>query len=697
MSKNEDEEDMEELNNNKYEFLNAPILLEEFRKKYLSSLNIFLNDKKFKEKTDSLPILKSSAISKYEKLIQKEENEKAKKRLKNRRNNSTGTFQTLAENIILLPNKKGIKKMINKGIQMRYIINDHELIKITLQAIEENNEINNKLTDPFNAYFHQNNPKIRKRALEQIINSIMPREYQIKKDNISINNKSKNDSSKNDNNSGMNNNNNNLDNNINMDIINNNENLKILNKNLEVLHEKYRPYEEIQKKKSEKYKPILKQFKDNCENHGIITLDQKIDYFVYLYKTDGLKLPKNKDNNSNVNSSSKKGFNTKKEIERLRQGTTSLISKINASSSSSNVYNPKNYLNYSMSDLSLKYMNELKTYYKIQDDFTNINSLENFEKDLTTKIKGFELMKNGFESSNKFIDKLRMYLRWKEVSSEKIILRECDINAEKFLYLIFKKYFNFGNIHNFNIEHNNLGDIGGSYLLTLISKFSIRIDYLNIGYNKIGKQTCEILINILEKNNVKLIGLCIGGNKIGDKLFSEISIGISKNCFLNKLFINDNDLGKISSVILGSILKYDKKIKFLDVSKNKFGDENISYMLKGLICNTCLETLFINDMGLTNKSLRTFETTLCINTTLKTLFLERNKLTYKGWRLLSDILNKNKHIEYISLVGNNFENEYINLIIEQQRQIKSKIISKTDYFIQITSISDDLNLFEYLE
>ena len=697
MSKNEDEEDIEELNNNKYEFLNAPILLEEFRKKYLSSLNIFLNDKKFKEKTDSLPILKSSAISKYEKLIQKEENEKAKKRLKNRRNNSTGTFQSLAENIILLPNKKGIKKMINKGIQMRYIINDHELVKITLQAIEENNEINNKLTDPFNAYFHQNNPKIRKRALEQIINSIMPREYQIKKDNISINNKSKNDSSKNDNNSGMNNNNNNLDNNINMDIINNNENLKILNKNLEVLHEKYRPYEEIQKKKSEKYKPILKQFKDNCENHGIITLDQKIDYFVYLYKTDGLKLPKNKDNNSNVNSSSKKGFNTKKEIERLRQGTTSLISKINASSSSSNVYNPKNYLNYSMSDLSLKYMNELKTYYKIQDDFTNINSLENFEKDLTTKIKGFELMKNGFESSNKFIDKLRMYLRWKEVSSEKIILRECDINAEKFLYLIFKKYFNFGNIHNFNIEHNNLGDIGGSYLLTLISKFSIRIDYLNIGYNKIGKQTCEILINILEKNNVKLIGLCIGGNKIGDKLFSEISIGISKNCFLNKLFINDNDLGKISSVILGSILKYDKKIKFLDVSKNKFGDENISYMLKGLICNTCLETLFINDMGLTNKSLRTFETTLCINTTLKTLFLERNKLTYKGWRLLSDILNKNKHIEYISLVGNNFENEYINLIIEQQRQIKSKIISKTDYFIQITSISDDLNLFEYLE
>ena len=449
------------------------------------------------------------------------------------------------------------------------------------------------------------------------------------------------------------------------------------------------------KKKSDKYRPVLKQFKDNCENHGIITLDQKIDYFVYLYKNDAFKFQKTKHNsNANLN---KKVYNSKRELDRLRQATTSLISKINASNTSSNIYNPKNFLNYSPSDLSIKYINELKNIYKFPDDLFKMASLEQFEENLNAKIKSFDIMKSSLESSNKFIDKLRMYLRWKEVSTERIILRECDISAERFLYLIYKKYFNFGNIHEFNIEHNNLGDTGGSYLLILVSKFSIRIDYLNIGYNKIGKQTCEILIDILEKNNVKLIGLSIGGNKLGDKLFSDISVGISKNSFLNKLFINDNELGKISSVILGSILKYDKKLKFLDVSKNNFGDDNIGYMLKGLICNTTLETLMINDMGLTNRSLRNFDTTLGINTGLKTLFLERNKLTFKGWRLLSDILNKNRDIEYISLVGNNFENEYINLIIEQQRQIRAKIITKTDYFIQLTSLNDNVNLFEYFE
>ena len=684
----EEYEKYEELNNNKYEFLNAPILLEDFRKNYLSSLNIFLNDEKFKEKTDSLPSLKSSAISKYEKLIKKEQNEKAKRR-RYKRSSSTGTFQSLAENIISSPHKKSPKKLINKQNQIRYIINDHELTRINLQVIEENNEMNNKLTDPFNAYFHEANSKIRKKALEQIINSLLPKRNSLIEETNKFSN-SKNNLIK------VNNNKNNHDGNLNIDpnIINSNENLKILNKNYQVLHEKFQHYEEVEKQKSEKFKPILKQFSDNCENHGIITLDQKIDYFVYLHKISAFKPQKPKLNNI---PKLKKISNQKKDLDRLRQGTTSVVSKLNKSNTNTDSFNPKSFINYSAADLSIKYINELKNKYNIQEDFIHNEALDNFEKELNTKIKEFEAMKITLEESPKFIDKLRMYLRWKEISQERIVLRECDLNADKILYLIYKKHFNFGNIHNLNLEKNNLGDTGLSYLLTLIGKYNIRLDYLNIGYNKMGKQSIEVLKDILNKNNVKLIGLNIGGNKIGDIPFCDIATAISNNKSLNKLFINDNDLGKISSEILGTVLKMDKKLKFLDVSKNKMNDTTIGSMLKGLICNTSLETLIINDMGLTNKSLRIFETTLVTNSTLKTLFLERNKLTYKGWRLFSEILNKNKSIEYLSLVGNNFENEYINLIIEQQRQVKCKLISKTDYFIQITSLDENINLFEYLE
>ena len=682
MSKeDEDDEEFEKLNHNKYEFLNAPILLEEFRNKYLSSLNIFLNDEKFKEKTDALPSLKSSTISKYEKLINKEQKEREKKR-RYKRSSSTATFQNAGDNIISSPkNKKSFGKLKNKAIQLRYIINDHELVKINLQVIEENSEMNKKLSDPFNSYFHESNSKIRKKALEQIINSLLPKGSSLKEENNKFQNSKNNPQNLN--------NKNNI--NIDPELLKENETLRLLNKNYQILHEKFQYYQDLQKKKSEKYAPILKQFSDNCENHGIITLDQKIDYFVYLHKTNAFKQQKPKINNNNI-----KVKKPKRDLDRLRQATTSVVGRIKTNTSV-DAFNAKSYVNYPMADLSMKYINELKNKFNISDEFIYNIKLESFEKELDKKIKEFDTIKEILEKSPKFIDKLRMYLRWKEVSTERIILRECDIDAEKFLYLIYKKYFNFGKILNLNLEKNNLGDTGLSYLLALISKFTIKLDYFNIGYNKMGKQAIEVLKDILNKNNVKLIGLNIAGNKLGDLPFCDIATAISNNKTLNKLFINDNDLGKISSEILGTVLKMDKKVKFLDVSKNKMGDDIIGSMLKGLICNNCLETLVINDMGLTNKSLRIFETTLCTNNTLKTLFLERNKLTYKGWRLLSEILNKNRSIEYISLVGNNFENEYINLIIEQQRQVKSKLISKTDYFIQLTSLDENLNLFEYLE
>ena len=687
-------------NNIKYQYLNAPCLLEDFKNNYLTSLNIFLNDQKFKEKTDALPVLKSSAITKYEKLISKEQAEllKSKKNKSNKLQPLSLENDKIQKNRILNTAPNFQKKNFSKGIQVRYIIMDHELIEISLQAIEESNEMNNKLTDPFNAYFHESNPKIRKKALEQIINNIVPHKNNKEKNGDNKNND--NNNSKNDSTSNIKSNNTSINNGHNEYNAYNTDNnffrqtkykkKDILYRDLEVLQKRYKNYDMEQQRKEEKYAPILKQFTDNCNTHNIITLDQKIDYFVYLYKNNMLKPIKSKDLAVRKTLSKK---NNKKYLSAPKFQTPNV--KNNASNITNNIRTPISFNN--LIENNIRYVNELKNNFKIVDELLNLHQLELFQRDLDNKIKSFQLIKSNFENSEKFIDKLRMYLRCEEVSPEKIILRNCEITSDRLYFLITKKYFDFGNIKHLNLSNNNLGDLGGSFLLLLISRFSTKIDYLNINNNKIGRQSCEILIDILQKNIVKLYGLSISGNKIGDKLFSEISLAISKNSFLNKLFISDNDLGKISSVILGSILKYDKKLKLLDVSKNNFGDDNIGYMLKGLICNTSLETLMINNMGLTNKSLRIFETTLCINSTLKKLFLERNKINYKGWRLLSDILNKNKYLEYISLVGNNFENEHINLIIDQQRQIKLRTISKTDYFLQITSGNEEVNLYEYLD
>ena len=315
----------------KYEYLNDPYLLENFKKTYLSSLNVFLNDAKFTQKVATLPALKSSTITKYEKLIHKEEQEKLKRDLKRKK---TAEMKDMNLRSSLKRNKSPEnKKNVIKGITARYIIIDHELVEITLQAIEESNEVNSKLTDPFNAYFHENNEKIRRKALDQIISSIIPKSIINKGLD---NNNNENNNNNNENNNNNNNNNNNENNNENKDVNNiekdnifTNTANTILLHDLKALEEKYKLYDEEQKKRDEKYGPVLKVFNENCENHNIITLDQKIDYFFYLYENNGIISPNKTTKTIRDPNQKRKNTNYKKMHSSIKGGNLeSTISKI---------------------------------------------------------------------------------------------------------------------------------------------------------------------------------------------------------------------------------------------------------------------------------------------------------------------------------------------------------------------------------
>ncbi len=69
-----------------------------------------------------------------------------------------------------------------------------------------------------------------------------------------------------------------------------------------------------------------------------------------------------------------------------------------------------------------------------------------------------------------------------------------------------------------------------------------------------------------------------------------------------------------------------------------------------------------------------------INTTLKEVFLEKNKINNHGCSIVSNIMNSNKYLQVLSILGNKIDNEGIEIIIERQRKIPIKIVSKTDYY-----------------
>ena len=658
------------LNFSQPKYSNSNRIAQNFKQKYLNSLQLILDDNKFKEKAESLPLLKSSVINKYEKMLSKR-NEK----LFSQGKNYKIINKTEQDNIDLNTKKSNFENNFKKNIQIRYIILDKQFTEISLKAIEENSEISNKLADPFNSFFKEMNPKIRKTALDQIIDNIFlikeqPKENEKKSSLQENHNKSKIESEDNNN--------------------------DIFYKDLEVFENKYKLNTEIEQKNHEKYGKAISEFEEKCQNYNIVTLGQKIDFFSYLYNENSKKnqhlIQVNKSdklsNNYNMKKASSKNnyYNNspsyaKKTLPLLKRKSTFLR---------------QNTLSF---ERRLLYYHDIKSNFKISLEAINNRPkfFEKLERELNHKIKNFKLVQNNLETSPKLIDKIKLYFLSFEISTEKISLRECNINPDFFIFLLSKKYFEFASLKYINLSKNNLGDVGGSYLLHLISKYTKNLKYLNLSYTFIGKNSCEILIKSLSNNDLKITSLNIGGNNLGDELFSEILVSISCNNFMSKLFIYGNNLGRISSSVIGNFLKFDKKIKVLDVSKNNFDDEIIVFMLKGLVMNATLDTLFLNELGLTNKSFRTFDTTLGINTNLKKIFLEKNKFSFKAIQKLSDILNSNKCLEYISLVGNNFEFEHISYANEQQRLIKLKVISKSEFFNQIGATEDINNVYDYLQ
>ena len=122
----EEKKNITELQTHKY--IDSSDLVDNFKKSYLNSLKIILDDEKFKEKTDTLPLLKSSVINKYEKMFAKREIEKQKLLNKEYRINSTEPNLGGISKRGLTTNSMTLKKNIAKSIPIRYIIIDNQLI-----------------------------------------------------------------------------------------------------------------------------------------------------------------------------------------------------------------------------------------------------------------------------------------------------------------------------------------------------------------------------------------------------------------------------------------------------------------------------------------------------------------------------------------------------------------------------------------
>jgi hypothetical protein len=512
-------------NNPKYHYLYDPKIVEKNNKNYLTTLKLYLDDTNFKEKVTHLPEIKSATTIKFEKIIEKYgDHEKTS----DTKHNIHSPYPTL----------------------IRYIIVDPEDRAIDVNNIDENFELNKKMVNPYKALLMDESEKVKKQAIEQIINSAMSKEQVDKEESIIQSNKL---------------------------AINFVDDSKIKHVHFQkdsqissnFLHNKFGNYlspkighaRNMSKESREEFEKFMKNFKEVCDANTIITNDQKIELFVYLKqnqlkekeretpikntrnlqsgnqnqvsnksntKARSSQMFKEKDLQNNLNSISvtsnqqrnsvvkipsalstnnqdKNGIKTMTKVENIivpenennngesrismdfqrssiilktlglskwvspeviaespikkelnenieRVNSPSLEKKnitINITHNYPESKTKKDFfkvyrIKHGMVDVFSKYTNELKQKFKIQEDFALTRHWEIFYEELNNKISNFKkTLKNDGEYSKNYIEKIKQLVSCKEISSQKITLRDCEISSDRFYYLVTQKSFDF--------------------------------------------------------------------------------------------------------------------------------------------------------------------------------------------------------------------------------------------------------------
>jgi hypothetical protein len=96
-------------------------------------------------------------------------------------------------------------------------------------------------------------------------------------------------------------------------------------------------------------------------------------------------------------------------------------------------------------DVYFKYLNDLKNKFKINEDNNSIKLWESFHNELIFKINHYKHQSKNADHENT-IERIKLIINRKEIGIEKVILRECEITADRLYFLIAKKTFDFRNI-----------------------------------------------------------------------------------------------------------------------------------------------------------------------------------------------------------------------------------------------------------
>ncbi|XP_078477398.1 NACHT, LRR and PYD domains-containing protein 12-like isoform X2 [Lampetra planeri] len=225
----------------------------------------------------------------------------------------------------------------------------------------------------------------------------------------------------------------------------------------------------------------------------------------------------------------------------------------------------------------------------------------------------------------------------------------------------------------------SLTDKSGSSLSAIL-KANTGLKSLELTYNKIGDSGLRLLadgmlgregsletlsllgcslrdksvssLSVILKANTGLKSLQLSGNKIGDSGLRLLADGmLGREGSLETLYLCYCSLTYKSGSSLSVILKANTGLKSLQLNGNKIGDSGLRLLADGMLGREgSLETLYLRECSLTDKSGSSLSVILKANTGLKSLELRDNYIGDSGLRLLADgMLGREGSLETLDL------------------------------------------------
>jgi Ran GTPase-activating protein (RanGAP) involved in mRNA processing and transport len=143
-----------------------------------------------------------------------------------------------------------------------------------------------------------------------------------------------------------------------------------------------------------------------------------------------------------------------------------------------------------------------------------------------------------------------------------------------------------------------------------------------------------------------------------------VNLTFRNDLWIKSLDIGGNYIGIQGAKILGSLLKENKSLEKLVISRCFIGGDGVELIAKAIGKSRCLKSLDISFNNIGDKGMTTLSKKLKSNEFLCEINFESNNVGEDGFTALAHLLKSNNAISSLNLTSNNLNGSILHLIID---------------------------------